>query len=154
MATTSQLSTYVKSTTASNPDIDQLLSRVEKPIAEWKKTKDYRHRNLTIKKTAEQIGITVEDFRQYLKHVVRGNLKTFFSPMRVEDAKILMFVKGGPLSYDEFTKAGFSDTADFYYTFKSVEGVLPNTWALEDSVAKTAFEKDLSDDIKERVKRV
>lgn len=143
-----------KNDIVSSEEIELLLSRVEAPISDWLKTKEYRFRTLTVKKAAKHIGISEEDLRLYLKYVVKGSLNTFLEPMRVEEAKILMFVKGGPLGLDEFIKAGFSNVSDYYNAFKRVEGVYPSTWALEQSAKKASFENQRSEDIKEKVKRV
>lgn len=132
----------------STADINQLLDRVEKPIADWLKTNDYRKRTLTIKKTAELIGISREDFRLYLKYIVQGNLQRFLAPRRVEYAKFLMFVEGGVLSREGCIKAGFSDIPDYYNAFEQVEGILPTEWTMAKNPGRIAFEKQLSEEIK------
>ncbi len=154
MVTKKNISSKNKQFEPSPNAIDNLISRLESPISIWLNTKDYRQKNLTTKKAAIRIGIKEEDFRLYLKYVVKGSLKDLLGAMRVEEAKQIMFTKGSVLNDNEYVELGFSDLADYYKTFDKVEGILPSTWLERELANNNSSYKRISNEIKERMEKV
>ena len=154
MATKKNISSKNKQFEPSSTDLENLINRVESPISIWLNTKDYRLKSLTTKKAAIRIGINVDDFRFYLKYVVKGSLSALLGARRVEEAKQLMFTKGGVLNDNEFMRIGFADLADYYYTFNKVEGVLPSTWINRERSNNNSSYHIISNEIKQKMEKV
>lgn len=154
MASKKNISSKNKQFEPSSTDLENLINRVESPISIWLNTKDYRLKSLTTKKAAIRIGINVDDFRLYLKYVVKGSLSALLGTRRVEEAKKLMFTKGSVLNDNEYMRIGFSDLADYYYTFNKVEGILPSTWINRELSNHNSSYQNISNEIKEKMEIV
>lgn len=133
---------------------NDLLCRVEQPIAAWIKNKGYVFKTLTIKKAAKKIGISEEDLRNYLKYIVKNHFHPWLDELRVEDAKLLMTIRGSVLGYNDVGNVGYRDIMSFYNSFKKVVGVYPSTWILEKMPKQNSSSEQIPDEVIISLKKV
>ena len=103
----------------------ETIQRVEKAVERWKASESYKEHNLTLSVVARQMGVTRKQLQEWLRSSEYKNLAGLVTPLRINEAKIVLKEHNEWSVESVADHCGFSSREYFHRAFREYTGMTP-----------------------------
>ena len=103
----------------------ETIHRVERAVELWKASESYKEHNLTLSVVARQMGVTRKQLQEWLRSSEYKNLAGLVTPLRINEAKIVLKEHNEWSVESVADHCGFSSREYFHRAFREYTGMTP-----------------------------